>query len=116
MAASAASTQVAVSAAGTVEDIQHEYDEANMQDMTLQEREYVAHGRSVKMAKSFQNWKRSQLKSLTEMHRTKMFFMAWKREVQGKGKDLCMEDLLWTEEDMAHFLHTFCSFETHKGM
>ena len=29
---------------------------------------------------------------------------------------MCVEDLLWTEDDMDNFLHTYASFETHKRM
>ena len=31
-----------------------------------------------------------------------------------KEEDLCTEDLIWTEDDMDHFLNTVASFETHK--
>ena len=96
--------QVAASAASAVDDLQHEYNQANMQDMTLQEHEYSVKGLS-------QIWRQSQLVLLTDMHGKKMFFMAWKRQVQGNGKDLCMEDLLWTEADMDNFLHTVGSCE-----
>ena len=117
VAASAASAQVVVSVDSAVDDFQHEYDEANMQDMTLQEREFVACSRrSVNLAKSFQNWKRSQLKFLREMQIKKMFFMAWRRGEKENKEDLCMQDFLWTEDDMDHFLQTVSTFETHKNI
>ena len=123
VAASAASTQVAVSAAIAVDDfqheydkhdIQHEYDEANMQDMTLQQRgDVVQTRRTSKLGKAYQNWRRSQLKFLADMKRKKVFFVAWVRWRWSRGI-MCLKDLLWTEDDMDHFLHTVSSFETHK--
>ena len=117
VAASAARTQVAESAAGAVDDFQQEYDKANMQDMTLEERQDAC--RSLALGKAFQNWRRSILKALSEMQFLKSFFMAWRNQVnllKGKEGDLCLEDLLLTENDMDHFLHTVSSFETHKEM
>ena len=72
--------------------------------------------RTFKLGKAFQNWRRAQLKFLQEMHRKKMYFMAWCREAKGERDELCMEDLLWTEDDMDHLLHTVASFETHKHL
>ena len=115
VAASAAHAQVAESAASAVDDFQQEYDKANMQDMTLQECQDAC--RSLKWRKAFQNWRRSILKTLSEMKNLKCFFVAWRNQVnllKGKEGDLCLADLLWTEDDMDHFLHTVSSFKARK--
>ena len=81
---------MAVSAASaTYDDLQRQYDEANMQDMTLQERQQAGlHGeqrvsrRCHKTGKAFQNYRRAQLNLLQGMIHKKIFFIAWHREVK----------------------------------
>ena len=113
------SSWVAASAADASEDPQRIYDEPNMEDMTQQElcREAVAVSRrTYKLGKAFQNWKRVQLKLLQDMQSKKVFFMTWRRAVQKDDNLLCLEDLLWTEDDMDNFLDTVASFETHERL
>ena len=59
-----------------------------------------------------------QLLILQNMQMKKIFFMCWQRQWQDPvGLNLlCMEDLVWTEDDMDHFLHTVATFETHKRL
>ena len=94
-----------------------DFDEANIGDMTPQEREEAGMGppgkvsRHIeKLGKAFQNWREVQLKRLADMQKKKIFFACWRRE----ENMLCMQDLIWTEADMDYFLHTVASFETHK--
>ena len=118
VAASAASSserrkpQVAESAASVGDEFQHEYDEAHMQDMTQQERGHAAQSHRIhKLGKAFQNYRRAQLKNLAEMQVKKICLMGLLPR-----QHLCMEDLVWSEDDMEHFLHTICSFETHEHL
>ena len=115
---------MAVSAAS--DDPQRQYNQAQMDDMTQEERkEAMLHqeeeegtrqtSRSSKLGKAFQNWRRVQLKFLHDMQRKKFFFVSWQRVVQGENM-LCMQDLIWTEDDMDHFLMTVASLETHKRL
>ena len=72
---------MAVSAASTSDDPQRHYDEANMEDMTQQERveagmatttTWTVSRRADKLGKAFQNWRRVQLKFLVDMQRKKI--------------------------------------------
>ena len=99
-----------------------------MEDMTQQEREEAGMGaepgkvsrRSEKLGKAFQNWRRALLQKLGDMQKKKELFMQW-RSACRRGQlsvvyPSCMEDLLWTEDNMDHFLHEFASFDTHKRL
>ena len=54
-----------------------------------------------------------QLKRFADMQKKKIFFACWRSTVREENT-LCMQNLIWTEADMDHFLHTVASFETHK--
>ena len=67
-----------------------------------------------KLGKAFQNWRRAILHALRGKQLQKSFFLAWRNACplqQGTG---CMADMIWTEDDMDHFLITVASFSAHK--
>ena len=99
-----------------------------MEDMTEEDWRWAlpthVSRRVEKLGKAFQNWRRAQLHRLEGMKIKKVTFLAWRvflnEEKVERGESrteevpVCEEDLLWTEDDMDHFLHTVASFETHK--
>ena len=103
---------------------QEERDEAGFLS-TQEERGQAGHvsRRVEKLGKAFQNWRRTQLHLLAGM-KIKVTFLAWRvflnEEKVERGESrteevpVCEEELLWTEDDMDHFVHTVASFETHK--
>ena len=124
---------VTVSAASASDDPGLYYNDVDMEDMTPLEREEAGMAptttwgklprRTEKLGKAFQNWRRVQMKFLAEMQYKKILFMSWKGVAQwrlgldGQGENkVCMQDLLWREDDMDHFLHTVASFQTHKRL
>ena len=114
-AASSSNPEVVDSAACASDDFHRFYDEANMQDMMVQDRAVVVQSRRcIKLGKAYQNYRRAQMRRLDQMPLKKTVFVIWKRLAQGTVSEMCMEDMIWTEDDMDHFLHTECSFQAHK--
>ena len=75
--------------------------------------------RAKKLGKSFQNYRRSISNILRDMMKQKAYLMAWRtafRARRGRPDDMALADMVWTEEDMEHFLRTVASFERHKAL
>ena len=112
---------MAVSAASASDDPGLYYNDVDMEDMTQLDREEAGMAttttwgklprRTEKLGKAFQNWRRVQMKFLADMQKKKIVFMTWRQK-----DNVCMQDWIWTEDDMDHFLHTVASFETHKRL
>ena len=111
--------QVAESAASGGDDFLQKYDEAYVQDLTQQQHRLACDSgvtkqsrRIHKCGKAFQNYRRAMHRVLKDKHLMKVCFKCW--NYLRKPEELTMHDLVWTEDDMDHFLFTFGSFEEHK--
>ena len=60
--------------------------------------------RTIKLGKSFQNWRRCQFYRLEKVMNTKAVSKTAK----------CLDDLLWSEDDMANYLHDVATFGAYK--
>ena len=69
--------------------------------------------RQKKLGKAFQNYRRSILHMQWCMMKKKAIWRTWLRAT--KKEEMTLEDWLWTEDDMDHFLQTVASFETHEA-
>ena len=91
------------------------FDNQNIQDMNqdAQEEAKAPSRRVGKLGKAFQNYRRTILKIHADMMKKKVYFVAWRHREKA---NMAFADLVWTEDDMEHFLRTAASFETHKAM
>ena len=91
------------------------FDDQNMQDMNRDEQEdaKTSSRRVEKLGKAFQNYRRAIINILRDMFLKNVYFLAWRHQIIS---NMTFADLVWTEDDMEHFLRTVASFETHKRL
>ena len=93
------------------------FDQHNIQDMTPEQRLDATHGsfgaqrREYKLGPAFANYRRAIYRKLTDMRLKKVVFHGWRH---GHRDRMSIAELVWTEEDMDHFLTTVASYESHK--
>ena len=94
------------------------FDNQNIGDMedAEQEEAKTTSRRVEKLGKAFQNYRRSIIKKLREMvekKKLRSLFEAWRSSERSNS---ALADLVWTVDDMDHFLRTVASFDTHKAI
>ena len=93
------------------------FDQHNIQDMTPEQRLDATHGsfgaqrREYKLGPAFANYRRAIYRKPTDVRTKKSVFHGWR---YGHRDRMSIAELVWTEEDMDHFLTTVASYESHK--